>query len=146
MLPMWFQHARQFKRATYRLFKSLLYSDLGRVMASIVHDDHMMHFVAQADLNKLKNNLAISSCPQWYVPKRLRQFTLCKYGLASQDLSAAVNLFLCLMKMAPCHMSVLTIPIWTAFWNGLPIIFICRASYTSPSYQPADIQLSLFKA
>ncbi len=50
------------QHTAYLKASNVLYSDLGRVMASIVHDDQagMMHFVAQVDLNKLKSNLAIA--------------------------------------------------------------------------------------
>ncbi len=79
---------------------------------------------------------------------------MCKYGLASQDLSATVNLF---SKVAPDENGALSYVgsdntnqnIELRFEMDCLVIFICCAAWfrhTSPIYQPADIQISLFKA
>lgn len=148
------------QHTAYLKASNVLYSDLGRVMASIVHDDHGWNdalcgpsrpeqiekqFGART-FQDARNDMYQNGLDSLLIE-------MCKYGLASQDLSAAVNLF---SKVAPDENGALSYVSSDNTDQSIELrfemdclLFLSAAPHgldTSPIYQPADIQLSLFKA
>ena len=139
---------------------NVLYSDLGRVMASIIRDDHgwndafcgasrpeqIIKQFGKCNFQDARNDMYQSGLDGLLIE-------MAKFSLGQIDLSATVNLF---SKVVPNHHGNLS---YTSQDNSNQIIelrfemdcllFLSAAPHgldTSIHYQPADIQLSLFKA
>ncbi|MBP2602800.1 urea amidolyase associated protein UAAP1 [Acinetobacter calcoaceticus] len=148
------------QHTAYLKASNVLYSDLGRVMASIVHDDHGWNDALcgpsrPEQIEKQFGTRTFQDARNDMYQNGLDSLLIemCKYGLASQDLSAAVNLF---SKVAADESGALSYvssdntdqTIELRFEMDC-LLFLSAAPHgldTSSSYQPADIQLSLFKA
>lgn len=138
----------------------VLYSDLGRVMASLVVDEHGWNDVfcgasrpeqiaanfGQKTFEQARNDSYQNGVDSLLIEMR-------KFNLGAKDLSATVNLF---SKVTPDDAGNLT---YQAIDNQNQIIeirfemdclvFLSAAPHgldTSPSYQPADIELNFYKA
>ena len=138
----------------------VLYSDLGRVMASIVKDDHgwndvfcgpstaqqiQQHFGTQT-FQDVRNEMYRNGLDSLLIE-------MTKFGLKQADLSATVNLF---SKVTPDDDGKLsyinsdnTHQIIELRFEMDCLLFLSAAPHAlhqSSTYQPADIQLKLFKA
>ena len=138
----------------------VLYSDLGRVMASIVKDEHGWNDALCAPSTKVQIEKQFGT--KTFQDARNDMYRngrdsllleMTKFGLSTQDLSATVNLF---SKVAPNDAGELsyvasdhTNEIIELRFEMDCLLFLSAAPHAldnSAEYQPADIQLSLFKA
>ena len=138
----------------------ILASDLGRAMISIVKDDHGWNdaFCAPSTAAQIEKQFG----SQTFQDARNDMFRnakdsllleMTKFGLSATDLSSAVNLF---SKVAPDDAGNLsyvatdnTDQIIELRFDMDCLVFLSAAPHAldnSAVYQPADIQLSLFKA
>ena len=138
----------------------VLYSDLGRVMASIVHDDHGWNdtFCGASRPEQIEKQFGV----QTFQDARNDMYQsgvdgllveLSKFSLGQTDLSATVNLF---SKVSPNDAGALsyvnadnTNQIIELRFEMDCLVFLSAAPHgldNSAKYQPADVQLSLFKA
>ncbi|MCU4413916.1 DUF1989 domain-containing protein [Acinetobacter sp. WU_MDCI_Axc73] len=150
-------------KAQHSAFLSLghvLYSDLGRVMASIVRDDHGWNDVlcGPSTAEQMEQHYGIQTFQdarnQMYqngLDSLLVEMT--KFGLAQQDLTATLNLF---SKVAPNQAGELSyIPadntqqVIELRLEMDCLVFLSNTPHgldASHTYQPADLELKLFKA
>ncbi|WP_353141079.1 urea amidolyase associated protein UAAP1 [Acinetobacter pragensis] len=148
------------QHTAYLTAGNVLYSDLGRVMASIVKDDHAWNdtFCGASRPEQIEKKYGV--CAFQDARNDMQQSGLdgllvemAKFSLSQTDLSATVNLF---SKVTPNDAGALS---YTASDNTDQIIelrfemdclvFLSAAPHgldNSASYQPSNIQLSLFKA
>ncbi len=138
----------------------VLYSDLGRVMASIVTDEHGWNDVLcgasraeqiAAQYGQQNFQAARNAMYQSGVDGLLVE--MAKSSLGQTDLSATLNLF---SKVAPNDAGELsyvtadnTDQVIELRFEMDCLVFLSAAPHAldqNPRYQPADIQLSLFKA
>ena len=138
----------------------VLYSDLGRVMASIVTDEHGWNDVLcgasraeqiAAQYGQQNFQAARNAMYQSGVDGLLVE--MAKSSLGKTDLSATLNLF---SKVAPNDAGELsyvtadnTDQVIELRFEMDCLVFLSAAPHAldqNPCYQPADIQLSLFKA
>ncbi|WP_448760856.1 urea amidolyase associated protein UAAP1 [Acinetobacter tandoii] len=138
----------------------VLYSDLGRAMASIVNDEHGWNDVLcgasraeqiTAQYGHLNFQAARNAMYQSGVDGLLVEMAKCCLG--QTDLSATLNLF---SKVAPNDAGELayvaannTDQVIELRFEMDCLVFLSAAPHAldqNPTYQPADIQLSLFKA
>ena len=138
----------------------VMYSDLGRVMASIVTDEHGWNDVLcgasraeqiAAQYGRKSFQDARNSMYQSGVDGLLVEMAKCSLG--QTDLSATLNLF---SKVAPNDAGELsyvsadnTDQVIELRFEMDCLVFLSAAPHAldqNPTYQPADIQLSLFKA
>lgn len=138
----------------------VLYSDLGRVMASIVQDEHGWNdvFCGPSTAQQIAQNFgkknfqdARNDMHQNGLDSLLVELT--KFGLGQADLSATVNLFSKVQPDDHGRLSYVTDDnqeqkIELRFEMDC-LVFLSAAPHPldlSTQYQPADIQLRLFKA
>lgn len=138
----------------------VLYSDMGRVMASIVHDDHGWNDVlcGPSTSEQIEQYYGLQTFQdarnemyQNGLDSLLVEMT--KYGLAQQDLTATLNLF---SKVVPDLAGELSYVQHDNTQQSIELrfemdclVFLSNSPHaldTSQSYQPADIELKLFKA
>lgn len=138
----------------------VLYSDLGRVMASIVQDGHGWNdvFCSPSTPAQIQQQFGIQSFQdarndmyQSGLNGLLVEFA--KFGLKQADLTACVNLF---SKVIPDEAGKLSYVQEDKTQQSIELrfemdclLFLSAAPHaldTSESYQPADVQLRLFKA
>ena len=139
---------------------NVLYSDLGRVMASIVHDDHAWNdaFCGESRPEYIEKQFgacnfqdARNDMYQSGLDGLLVEMT--KFSLAQKDLTATVNLF---SKVTPNESGELSYihsdnsnQIIELRFEMDCLVFLSAAPHAldnSEVYQPADINLQLFKA
>ncbi|WP_130802173.1 urea amidolyase associated protein UAAP1 [Acinetobacter ihumii] len=138
----------------------VLYSDLGRVMASIVHDDHGWNDVlcGPSTAAQIEQHYGIQTFQdarnemyQNGLDSLLVEMT--KFGLAQQDLTATLNLF---SKVTPNDVGELsyiktdnTQQVIELRFEMDCLIFLSNTPHgldESEHYKPADLELKLFKA
>ena len=138
----------------------VLYSDLGRVMASIVKDEHGWNDALCAPSTKVQIEKQFGT--KTFQDARNDMYRngrdsllleMTKFGLSTQDLSATVNLF---SKVVPNDVGELsyvasnhTDQLIELRFEMDCLLFLSAAPHAlddSAEYQAADIQLSLFKA
>ncbi|MHA3061877.1 urea amidolyase associated protein UAAP1 [Acinetobacter sp. ANC 4636] len=148
------------QHTAYLTASHVLYSDLGRVMASIVHDDHgwndvicgpsRLEQIAQKfgtrTFQDARNDMYQNGLDSLLVE-------MSKYSLGQADLSATLNLF---SKVTPNDEGKLsyvesdnTNQIIEVRFEMDCLVFLSAAPHaldSSESYQPADVQMKLFKA
>ncbi|MCJ8160313.1 urea amidolyase associated protein UAAP1 [Acinetobacter zhairhuonensis] len=148
------------QHTAYLTVGHVLYSDLGRVMASIVTDEHGWNDVlcgasraeqiaaqyGQQNFQSARNAMYQSGVDGLLVE-------MVKSSLGQTDLSATLNLF---SKVAPNDAGELsyvtadnTDQVIELRFEMDCLLFLSAAPHAldqNPRYQPADIQLSLFKA
>lgn len=139
---------------------NVLYSDLGRAMASIIQDDHAWSdtFCGASRPEQIEKQFGTrtfqdgqNNMYQSGLDGLLVEMT--KFSLGQTDLSATVNLF---SKVTPNDAGALsyvssdnTNQVFELRFEMDCLVFLSASPHgldNSPSYQPADIQLSLFKA
>lgn len=138
----------------------ILMSDLGRVMASIVRDDHGWNDVfcgassaEQIEKQFGKQTFQDARNEMYRNGKNSLVLEMSKYALGCSDLSATLNLF---SKVSPDDVGHLrhipsdcTHQMLQLRFEMDCLVFLSATPHgldQSKSYQPADIQLSLFKA
>lgn len=138
----------------------VLYSDLGRCMLSIVNDEHgwndvlcgasrpeqIQHHYGTKTFQDARNEMYQNGWDGLLIE-------MAKHGLAAHDLSATLNLF---SKVVPDEVGNLTYQPRDNSNQTIELrfemncwVFLSAAPHgldNAPSYQPADIALSLFKA
>lgn len=138
----------------------VLYSDLGRVMASIVHDDHGWNDVfcgpittqqivakfGQKNFQEARNAMYRSGLDGLLIE-------MTKFGLQQADLTATLNLF---SKVTPNPQGHLTYIESNHYGQMIELrfemdclVFLSAAPHAlsqQTDYQPADVQMRLFKA
>lgn len=148
------------QHTAYLTASHVLYSDLGRVMASIVHDDHVWNDVicgpsrpeqivqkfGTRTFQDARNDMYQNGLDSLLVE-------MSKYSLGQADLSATLNLF---SKVTPNDEGKLsyvesdnTNQIIEVRFEMDCLVFLSAAPHaldSSESYQPADVQMKLFKA
>ena len=138
----------------------VLYSDLGHVMASIVHDDHGWNDVlcGPSTADQIEQHYGIQTFQdarnQMYqngLDSLLVEMT--KFGLAQQDLTATLNLFSKVIPNEAGELSYVqtdnTQQMIELRFEMDCLVFLSNSPHgldATESYQPADIQLKLFKA
>ncbi|MHA3104743.1 urea amidolyase associated protein UAAP1 [Acinetobacter sp. ANC 3791] len=148
------------QHTAYLTASHVLYSDLGRVMASIIHDDHAWNDVicgpsrpeqiskkfGMRTFQDARNDMYQNGLDSLLVE-------MSKYSLGQADLSATLNLF---SKVTPNDEGKLsyvesdnTHQIIELRFEMDCLVFLSAAPHaldSSESYQPADVQMKLFKA
>ncbi|SPL71098.1 urea amidolyase associated protein UAAP1 [Acinetobacter stercoris] len=148
------------QHTAYLTASNVLYSDLGRVMASFVHDDHAWNDVicapstaiqiekkyGQRTFQDARNDMYQSAQDGLLVE-------MSKFALGQVDLSATVNLF---SKVTPDDEGSLsyissdnTDQIIELRFEMNCLVFLSAAPHALDNisqYQPADVQMKLFKA
>ncbi|MFT4021829.1 MAG: DUF1989 domain-containing protein [Acinetobacter sp.] len=138
----------------------VLYSDLGRVMASVVRDDHGWNdvFCGPSTAQQIQQHFGVQKFQdarnQMYqngLDSLLVEMT--KFDLNQADLSATVNLFSKVTPDDDGNLSYIasdkTHQIIELRFEMDCLVFLSAAPHAldaSSTYQPADIQLKLFKA
>jgi len=138
----------------------ILASDLGRVMASIVRDDHGWNDVlcGASTGSQIKNQFGLKT----FQDARNDMFRsghesllleMTKFALGAMDLSATINLFSKITPDDAGHLSYIasnnTNQVIEIRFEMDCLVFLSAAPHgldNSQSYFPADVQLGLFKA
>ena len=138
----------------------ILASDLGRVMISIVKDDHAWNdaFCAPSTASQIENQFGSKTFQDarndmYRNGKDSLLLEMTKFGLSATDLSSTLNLF---SKVAPDDTGNLsyidsdnTDQIIELRFEMDCLVFLSSAPHglsQAEEYNPADVQLSLFKA
>ncbi len=148
------------QHTAYLKASNVLYSDLGRVMASIVRDDHAWNDVicGPSRPEHIEKNFGI--CAFGDARNAMYQngldgllVEMSKYSLGQKDLSATVNLF---SKVTPDDLGALsyvnsdnTNQIIELRFEMDCLVFLSAAPHAldnADRYQPSDVQMKLFKA
>ena len=148
------------QHTAYLTAGNVLYSDLGRIMASIVVDDHGWNDVfcgpsrpeqiaanfGQKTFEQARNDMYKNGVDSLLIEMR-------KFNLGAEDLTATVNLF---SKVTPDEAGNLTYQptdnkdqVIEIRFEMNCLVFLSAAAHgldQSSSYQPADIELNFYKA
>lgn len=138
----------------------VLYSDLGRVMASIVKDDHGWNdtICAASRAEQMKENFGLRTFQDAHNDMYQSAMDgllieMAKYSLGQSDLSATLNLFSKVVPSSTGHLAYHSSDntqqnIQLRFEMNC-LVFLSAAPHAldrGEAYDPADIQLSLYQA